>query len=834
MSYSSEALKTRSEKITLVTIDSVEQVKLFTSNGADWDRVTNYFVVGVKENGTPIATWTYTPSTKTLKIVGGADPKTRKISLTYRHFFSNAAVILPYDLATGADVEWEPRILSIGSIGQQLDNENTGIVLESSSNVALANRDGFFDSFFDTHIWENQAVKFYSWFPNIPISERRQLFEGVIETKNFSETQVTFNIKDFVFKLKNRLNLELFSESDGDILPSILETPKRRIYGQADYVKCVSLDATLNGFSAGQIQGDSGSSTITTASADFLDGFTPGDEIIVTINNAEYKLTIDSIESNTSLTISEPLEITIPPLTECRLRPKLSHKTRNRNWHIAGHKLRSITRTLATVISPNKFTLADTSELNNGDYVSVDGEFTTIRRISGDIVVLNTNISPTPSPGATFFKMPVSRAFLGTKELTYIRDYVEVNNTGGCKIELDPLAEFNIADQRTLNISFGFINGEREISTSDIVDLKTILRPNDYIRSSSTSRTTWYQILDVKEQTVILRTPLSFSGGPFTETAFYKNVDVIDENSLVTVHCLGMEKSSAWIKTPSDAVRDMILNDAGFPSINETSFSKAKTDCDYILSMVIPDSIGGDVPNIRDTITKINNSVFGSLYGDSTNSISFSILNSRKPESITALKDDDILSFSIETTQKIVNNVIVNYRPYVDVLSEEDVFLKYSFASSFVDDLIGIESVTERTLYLYETSRAEIMAQRIALYNSMTNSSAKIKAKMNLSEVVVNDKIYLNLDRLYSRYGGLDKRKLGSVTGTKKDGYGTEITITDLGNIYNRVPSIAPDSTLDYSTATNDDKIKWGYILDDDTLTPDPANEEGLGNFIIG
>jgi len=151
-----------------------------------------------------------------------------------------------------------------------------------------------------------------------------------------------------------------------------------------------------------------------------------------------------------------------------------------------------------------------------------------------------------------------------------------------------------------------------------------------------------------------------------------------------------------------------------------------------------------------------------------------------------------------------------------------------------VDDLIGIKNTFEKTIYLYETSSATIIAQRIALFNSLSNGNVKLKAKMNLAEVLVNDKIYLELDRLFARYGGLDRRKLGTVTGVKRDGYNTELTITDLGNIYNRVPSIAPSATLNYASSDSNDKIKWGYIVDGDTNTPDITSEEGLGNYIIG
>lgn len=148
--------------------------------------------------------------------------------------------------------------------------------------------------------------------------------------------------------------------------------------------------------------------------------------------------------------------------------------------------------------------------------------------------------------------------------------------------------------------------------------------------------------------------------------------------------------------------------------------------------------------------------------------------------------------------------------------------------------MIGIKSVHERTLYIYEDDKALIIAQRLALFNSLSTSTVKLKAKLNLSRVVVNDKLYLELNRLYSRFGGLDQRKLGTVTSVKLDGLNSEIGLTDLGNIYNRVPSIAPDSTLEYLSANGDDKLRWAFILDNDTLTPNPDSEEGLGNFIIG
>lgn len=832
MNYNTASQKTRSEKITLVTVESVEQVRLFTANASDWDRVTDYFVIGVKEDGVSIATWSYTPTTKTLKIIGGTDPKGRKISLTYRHFYSNAPINLPYDLATGDVVEWEGRVNSIGSIGQQLDDENTGIVLESSSSVDLINSDGFFDSFFDTHIWENQSIKFYSWFPDIPISERAQLFEGVIESKSFSDSRISFKVKDFVFKLKNQVALNNFTLADGTVLPSLLYTPKRRIYGQVDGLKCVSLDAILDGYQiTGTVTISSASLLITGVSTTFLNDISPGDEVFIFDSNGlKYKFGVDTVDSDTQLTLGKLPDNSFAAV-DIYVKPAISNRNKNRTWHIADHKLRQAEAEILTVLNSNTFIVDSVLDMFPGDEVTINGISSVIRRISENVVTTVTDIIPVPIVGDFLVKNPIKKVYAGTRELFLNIHYLQVNTTEA-KIALYANAERDLADEFTLEGTLTFTNGLRTVVTS--VDLRPALKPRDWIRSSSTSRTDWYEILSVDEFLITLRIPITYSGGPYTEAGLGKNIIPIDENTLFTVNCLGMQVAGTWIKTASDAVRHLVLNDALFATVNETRFSKAKSDCDYIISMAIPTNLGQKSPLIRDVITQINNSVFGSLYGDSSQNISYSILNSTKPEVINAIKDDDIVSFSVETTQKIANKVIIKYRPYTDRFSEQDTFLTYEYESTFVDDLIGIKNTIERTLYLYDTAKATIMGQRIALFNSLSSSSVKIQAKLNLAQTVVNDKIYLNLDRLYSRYGGLDKRKLGTVTGVKRDGYSTDISVSDLGNIYNRVGSISPNTVLDYASSDANDKIKYAYIVDNDTLTPDVTSEEGLGNFIIG
>jgi hypothetical protein len=214
--------------------------------------------------------------------------------------------------------------------------------------------------------------------------------------------------------------------------------------------------------------------------------------------------------------------------------------------------------------------------------------------------------------------------------------------------------------------------------------------------------------------------------------------------------------------------------------------------------------------------------------------LAYSILNARKPTNPTAIKDHDILSWDSVTDQKIVNKVKINYRPFTDLFSGSSAFETVEYSSSFVDDIIGIKNTDERTVYLYEDDKALIMAQRIAFFKSLSNCKISIKGKLNLALLNVNDKMYLEFDRLFKRYGGQDNKKIGIITGIKKNGTDVDVELTDLGNIFNRIPVIAPNTTDSYSTATREDAVLYGFIVDNDTLTPNDLSEVDFGNNRIG
>lgn len=852
INYEQASQLPRSEKITLVTCEAVKFVKIF-EQVADYTyaKEIDQVVVKVRFDGLnleespsfeelgPTNQWFYDIKQKKLFLYVFEAPSTQNVSLVLRFFFSNSPIILPYDLSSGEEVEWNPIISSIGSIGQQLDDENTGIVLESQSKINFINNTGFFDKIFDSLIWENQEVNFYSYIVGTSKSEIKKIFSGIVESKQYEINSITFNVKDFVYKLRNFTNLELFSELDGNVPDAYIGTPKRRIYGKADKVQCVPIDAVLDGFElTGTVSIALDGTTITGTGTQFLKELSPKDELIIILQGEEYKLNIDTIESDTQATISSPSDFSASNAVAI-LKPERPYRFKNRYWHLCGHRTRSSFANITNIINARTYVVNDVSEFFPDDYVTINGQTTQITRVSGDQLILEQNLGVIPGIGDKIERQSVTGAYFGERSLVLNRDYSVIQTNDNTIIQIEEKAEFNISKEISSDFILAFSNNDRYVSLPSgyIADLRTIVSPNDWIRRKNDNTLTWYEVLNVTQDTITLRTP--YVGPSLTDRFVFKNVNTISDNSLILIDTYGKDSgegdlTGTWIKTASDVVKDLVVRDSGFTSINQETFDQANSDCDYLISMVIPESIGDETPLVRDVITKINDSVFGSLYGNSSQELCYSIVNTRRPPDALPIKDDDIISWNVSTSQNIISNVVINYSPFVDNITGENSFRTIEYSSDFVEQNIKIKNTKEKMCYLYFYRDAEVIAQRTAFYNSLSQSILTLKAKANFFSSSVNDRCYIELDRLYSRFGGVSNRKIGVVSGVRKNAYESEIIMNDLGNIFNRCPSIGPNNLVSFTESSEDEKIKFGYIVDNNTLTPDVNSEEEIGSNLIG
>lgn len=845
MTFAVASQVTRSEKVLLCSIIAAERAKVFSlDSGSTYVKSVNYFVHSVADSTTALAASTLPLSAGQyyydaeagflyLRTTDSADPKTRDIVIRYKFFFSSSGHNVPFDVSTGRHTHWEGRLSGIGALRQSLDEENTGVVVEASSSITLLNGDGYFDEIFDTLVWENQACEFWSWITSTPVSQAQKLFSGFVSEKSFSSDSVTFRLNDFTFRLRDRVNLDFFDSSDGDLSDSDLNTPKRRIYGRVKKMACVGIDKTLEGYLVSQtVSGVAGQSFVTFGSSQLGEVF-PGDEVEITLpDGTTESIGLDSITTPTVYAVSSELDFSFSA-SSFRIIPERATRKKNRDWFIAGHKLFEPEAEITSIEGSNRFEVDAVAGFFPGDRFDIGGELGTIRRISGQTLVTNQVLSPPPTVGDTFTRPALLEVYFGSRQLQYDRDYTYTNATEAI-LHISPLAEFNLAPERSVTTTLiGLTLGSRSVtSSSTSLDLRTILRPRDWIRSTDITHVTWYEVAQVDQFSAQLVT--NYGGANFSGSAQIKSVDYIEDDSIVTVDCYGLEVDGEWIKTPGDCVKHLLENDAALSQIDTAAFIKANASCDFIVSLPLPARPGDGLPSIRDTISKINSSVFGSLFTTADFQLSYSILNSSKPASLTTLRDDDIISFSSDTKNQICNRVIASYRPFVDGSTGEDAFEVYDFESSFTNKMSGIKKTDEITLYLYEQDKAQMITQRYAFFRSLSSSRLKLKAPLALATYSLGDKVYLKLDRLFKRYGGRDRLKVGIVAGVSKDGYSVELELNDLGNVINRVPSIAPNSMGEYDAETAENVAMFGFITDNNTETPDPTSDAELGNNLIG
>lgn len=846
MSYASAAQLPRSEKVLLATVDAREVVKLFTlDTGSQYYRDVSHYVVGVLQNGVPLTAgslplsagqYHFAPTTGRLSVrmTDSANPSTHRVTITYRMFYSTSGHSLPMDLASGTHVNWDGRITASGEIVQELDDENVGVVVESTSSLTLINEDGHFDTTFDALIWENRDVTMWSWITSTPVSQAQKLFSGIVTEKSFTSSSVVFRLRDFTFRLRDKMALPLYSEEDGYLDESQIGKPKRRLIGRFKQAQCVGVDKILKGYPLDVTASGAADATSITFSGSILGKVFVGDKITVPLRNGETDdFTVDAIVDATTVTVSDEIETPFNGVA-ATTEPENGDRRANRRWLLAGHEIHQPTYTISAVVDARRITLSSVAGIHAGDALDVDGVMRFVRRVSENTVTLTQELSPLPSVSDPVTRYAVGAVYVNGTRYIQGRDF-ELENTDEAVIVFDPLAEFNVASSRSIaDTDFTFTSGSRVVTSDNAeLDLRTILSPRDWIRVDDPALPTFYEIAYVGQNDLELTA--AYAGSTDTEAALYKKPELIQDDAIVTVDCYGLQDAGgAWVKTAADAVEYILEVDAGLTNINTASFTKANATCDYVMSLLYPESLGGDTPEIRAALSQINESVYGSLYTNAAFQLEYAILNSSRPTDLTALRDDDILGFSVTSKNQICDSVRCFYRPFTDKITGEDTTEQIEETSPFVAQTSDIERLEEKTVYLYEEAKAKIVAQRFLLFRALPNSRVKVQTKLNLATKSLNDKLYLELDRLYSRFGGRDRRKVGIIASIRKTGTSVDVEFNDLGNAFNRVGCIAPNAQSVYASATRDDVARCAFIVDNTVETPSASSETDLGLNLIG
>lgn len=835
-----------SEKIQIAWLEPAERLLLWTlHSGAVYKKTVSHFVIDIKVEDTSLTQatsstlsageWFYDLATNIVyvRLSDDSNPDDSYMIGFYRKFYANKPLNLPHDLTAGSEeVHYEGMLKTVSAFNQEVDNSDLiGVALENSGSISFHNTGGEFDAIFDKLFWESKNVKIYSWNEDILLSEKKLLFTGEITNKRYSEKTVSFSIKDQLFRLRQPVTTGRFSLDDGDVNDDIIGKAKRLVFGKVDSLRIQSITQIMDGVTGvGTLSGVAESSTITGSGTGFNIVHSPGDVLKLTINDTLVEYKVNSITDEFTMTIDEEIDATFSGASFTYV-PEEGNGIINRKFMVAGHKLRAPSTTVSAPIGFNSFTVADITDFLEDDFITIGSETNYIKRISGSNIITRTNLNSLPSIGTAVSKSPVSAVYYNGNKII---DYTVSKNSTSCEITLAALAEFNVTRETNLGTgTITFTNGSDRVTSTenDFTNLKT----NQYIRSGDPTHSTWYKVMQIiDENTLDLRSDYSGSNiGSTASTA--KLVKYVSDCDAVTCDCIGYETSTgSWVKTASDGVKHLI-EAAGLTGIDDDSFTQADIDAPYILSLAIPNTFLGEPQKTRDAIDQINQSVFGSLFNNSDFEMSYNILSAETPNDLTLISDDDIIDYSVATKTDTYKTSLGEYNHFdAGRYTGDSGFSTVEYESDFNKYLTGSTDTETRSIRLYREIDAQIMVERSNFYKSLAQAIIQLKGKLKLSNMSINDKLLIDLDRFYERYGEDDNyQKVAIISKIIRNGLGATVELSDISNIFNRSAKIADNASLDYTSATSAEKILNGYIVDNDTEIPDTTTESAWGTNLI-
>jgi len=830
-----------SEKITLAHVNAKTRLYVFVDDDAPiYTKDVPYYVEALKQDDTDLVkvnainllvegTFYYDIETGLLSawFYDDALPNELEVIVTYKFFFSDKTIQLPHDLQNiSYDVNYEGRIVTSPGYKHKIGIDQALVSLVGEGTLQLKNQDGGLDGIFDRLVFENQDVVIYSWNPNLQPSDARAIYRGRITNKTFDGIDVKLKIKDQIFALLDAPSMSPFTEDD-NVAKNVIGQFKRRVYGRVDGLRCQSVDQIADGVPlTGTVSLTAESAILTGSGTIFYTEVVQGDTIIVGTQD----FVVDEVLSNTSLRLSDEADYGVINQIGY-FTPARGTSAKNRIFVAAGHTCAQVTKTILNVPQLNRVVLDNTDGLFEGDFV----EFTdTAERIEiktvapGNIIVLRQNMINKPDVGTFAVRRPIQEVFIGSRRVN-ADDYTINNTTDLCGLTFQNDVEFNLSRSKNSKFSGTFTNGSRIVTiTTSEISLDEVFEPGDYVKPDDVTYSTFYKVVNVGLTTITLST--LFTDPNITDTIEYKSIDYLNDDSIVSVNILGRtvngNAEGEWIQTVAQTQRDL-LEDANITAINENSFIDGSEDLNHLVSMAIPlDFDDKSLPTIKEIVDKLSQSVRSSLTLDNDLQVKYQGLNVYTGEDLVVIKDSDIIDWGIKATNgKTFKTALTRYRfTDVDLGTLEAGNSLFTFDSEFVQRYIGTNKVDELELYLYSDIDAEIMSHRHLYYNRLGTATLDIETDLRLENIEIGDVIIADLRRLYKRFGDENvAKKMMLVIGKTLTGERTMLELSDLGNTFNSSSFITPNDAPEWISATDDEKLRYGYITDNQGIV---NNEE--------
>lgn len=837
--YSEYQDKSSSIKGVLVKVEVAKRVSGFTFYDTNIyvAPFTEKIIETLEKNGIPLAS---RPSIVALldngyfldtdndllyvQLAGGSNPNAFFMTVTFHLFFSNipANVHKNPSLATGPVVHWLPMVVGTSQFGFKLDNsevDQIGNAIDGSGSVDFVSDLDFWGSRFDKLTFDNKSCEIYSWSPSLNDGEARLVYKGIIDAKTFSDKKVSLRLRDQLAELRAPVSLLPLSDLSLRISDSQNLWRQRRIYGRLKGHVATSTDqVTKNGYPlTGTFSVTDGSDSLSGIGTSFLSELSPNDEIL--LDGASDRITIgDVISTNTAATLSDDYVGSSLSGVTATVFPSLPKRYINRNFIIAGHTTSEPTTVVTGSLGVRVIQVASSAGMRAGDPLLVDGQSTSIQRISGDgftIKLAQTLTNPVMA-GDSVVRPSASNVYINDRLLVVTRDYVYDAVTG--TMALDPLAEFNIAPIERVRGTSQFTSASRQVDGTNTVYTEDY-KPGDWIKAFGQSD--WAEVLYVQNDvTLFIRVASTYSA---TDSSQRKRPDIYDEKqSVLSLDVLGKttdgDIAGELISTGPGIVQDL-LTEAGLSAIIDTAtFTTAKAQAPYALGLAIPTRASETkTKNVRDYINDINKTVFGSLVQDADFNLKYKIFNPRRPESDTeSLDQTDIIGFSFNVDSKrIVKTAVVNWgaREY-DGPSLGPVAFASSIDSEIALYLTKSTKEFQITTTFQDEGDADIFASRWAFLLSIATATLNVQTKLQVIDKSVTDLVKISHPKFYERIGTTLKTKYAAIQGSSKTAFNNSIELEDLANAFSRCSTITENTANNYDNANDSELILSGFITD--------------------
>lgn len=829
-----------SEKIILAHVDARARILPWTLySGTTYYKVVNNFVVkvhnglteytqGANQLSLSSGQFYFSPTDNRLYVNTGGDPVNEEIIATFRLFFSNASLALPYNLVPASTkVEYEGRIQRAPGFKHKIGVEQDLVSIIGNGSLKLLNTDGGLDEIYERYIFDNQIISMYSWHRDLPISDSKIFYRGRISDKRFDSQFVWFEVKDELVNLKAAYPLSVYGDSE-NVTNSVKSHYKRQVYGRVNGLKLQSTDQIGSGYLIpGTYTGVVENKTITAASVDLYDYLTPDDKIII----GTQEFTVENILSSTQFEVTSAPKYSFTSLP-ATLKPERPVTTKNRQFFVADHECAEITTTVVDVKQFNRVQVASTAGLFVGDFIEFEnGERSEIKNlVEGGIIVLQQNVIELPNVGSTVIRRPIQEVFIGP-ERVLDEDYT-VTNSGDCRVIISNDAEFNLAKVKQYNFNLTFTNGSRVVNHAGSDDLTQSVQPRDWVKPQDLSYSTFYEVLSVDTNSLVLRTPFNdpSHGGP----AEGKSPNYIDDDTVVSTNILGKTenglKDGQWIYSAAQTIRDMLIL-AGLTEINLASFIDGTVRNGQIIGVTIPPSPGSSQVTFKSLIDDIARSTNSVITLDNDLKIQYRILDAVVPDNPVEITDYDVISWEVETVSgKNIRNSIIYYQEK-DVVraTQEEGSDVTTYSSEFVEKYVGTDNTEERTVVLYDEESAKVLANRIVYLQSIGRTDMTITTDLRFEDIEIGDVVVVNFNRMFKRLGSSNsKRKMMFVYGKSLNGSRTVLELTDYGNLYNRSSKITANDHPEFVSSTDNERLNGGYITENNGIINNDEDTAGI------